>query len=352
MQVRAGIHSLFFCWGIFLCALLFGITNAVPASARATHNAIGSNDRYAALVVDADTGTVLHQENATKLRYPASLTKMMTLYLTFEAIDNGHLTMDQVLPVSAYAASRPRMNMNLHRGDRITVRDAILSLIVRSANDTAVVLAEAISGNEIAFARRMTARAANLGMKDTTFRNASGLPDNSQKTTAFDLARLAIALRRDFPQYYPLFSRTSFTYRGHVWEGHNHLTSFYPGADGLKTGFVNASGFNLVTSAKRGNTKLVGVVMGGDTARLRDRRMVTLLDFYFSKISGGVVNAAYAESPPATTRSAAGHHHHIHKAHAGARRRAHMQQAALHRKKSHHLPTEARNMRPEQHAAL
>jgi D-alanyl-D-alanine carboxypeptidase len=304
MQGNRTIHSL----SVYIITSLIVLICMMPllASAKVTRNNyakqnIGSNERYAALVVDANSGLVLHQENAGKLRYPASLTKMMTLYLTFEALQNNQLSMDSKIAVSPFAASRPRMNMGLRAGEQISVRDAVLSLIVRSANDTAVVLAEAISGNEAAFARKMTERAQNLGMTNTVFRNASGLPDNAQRTTAFDLARLAIALRRDFPEYYPLFSRTSFTYKGRVWAGHNRLTSNYPGADGLKTGFVNASGFNLVTSAKRGNTKLIGVVMGGNTARSRDNRMVALLDRYFQKVSGSVINTAYADERPAPT---------------------------------------------------
>jgi D-alanyl-D-alanine carboxypeptidase len=325
MQRNSTSHLFFSFIGLLFIFTLISCSSSSSASAKASRNAAGT-ERYAALIVDANTGTVLHQENAGKLRYPASLTKMMTLYLAFEALDKGRITMDQMLTVSSFAASRPRMNMGLRSGEKISVRDAILSLIVRSANDTAVVLAEAIGGNEPIFARNMTMRAQSLGMANTVFRNASGLPDNSQRTTAFDLARLAIALRRDYPQYYSLFSRTNFTYKGHVWEGHNRLTSNYPGADGLKTGFVNASGFNLVTSAKRGNAKLVGVVMGGETAKARDRRMVKLLDYYFQKITGQVMNTAYAAEPvsatPVSTRKK-------HKRHGSKKLRAANQQASL-----------------------
>lgn len=281
---------------LILVAILLCSTGGffTPALAKTSP---ANNPRYASLVVDADTGTVLHEENADKYRYPASLTKMMTLYLTFEALHQGTLQMDQMLPVSAFAASRPRMNMALRAGQKISVRDAVLSVIVRSANDSAVVLAEKIGGSESAFADIMTERAKTLGMMHTAYRNASGLPNPEQKTTAYDLARLAIALRRDFPEYYSLFSRTSFTYNNRVYQGHNRITSNYPGCDGLKTGFVNASGFNLVSSAKRGDTKVVAVVMGGQTAQSRDRQMVALLDKFLGRTSsseGTVISKAMA----------------------------------------------------------
>lgn len=273
----------------FLVACYMGLST--PASAKTSQKPT-ANPRYATLVVDANTGTVLHQENADKYRYPASLTKMMTLYLAFEAVKEGKLQMEQPLRVSAFAASRPKMNMGLRPGQKMTVEEAILSLIVRSANDSAVVLAEAISGSEPKFATKMTERARDLGMMHTAYRNASGLPDAAQKTTAYDLARLAIALRRDFPEYYPLFSRTNFTYNGTVYPGHNRITSNYPGCDGLKTGFVNASGFNLVSSAKRGETKVVAVVMGGQTARSRDQQMITLLDRFLGKAPAATTSIA------------------------------------------------------------
>lgn len=280
------------------------ISLSAPALAK-TSQKPAANPRYAALVVDANTGTVLHQENADKFRYPASLTKMMTLYLAFEAVKEGRLQMAQPLRVSAFAASRPRMNMGLRPGQKMTVEEAILSLIVRSANDSAVVLAEAISGSEAQFANKMTERARDLGMMHTVYRNASGLPDAQQKTTAYDLARLAIALRRDFPEYYPLFSRTNFTYNGTVYPGHNRLTSNYPGCDGLKTGFVNASGFNLVSSAKRGDTKVVAVVMGGQTASSRDKQMISLLDRFLGKAPAAATSSIAAKSKGITAEKAA-----------------------------------------------
>lgn len=240
--------------------------------------------KYAALVVDAQTGNIIYQENADRVRYPASLTKMMTLYLTFEALKKGRLKMNQTVAVSARAASQPPMRLGVRKGQRITVRDAMMSLIVKSANDTSVVLGEAIGGSETQFALLMTNKARKLGMNRTTFQNASGLHNGRQRTTAKDLAKLAIALQRDFPEYYPLFSRTSFTYKGRVYMGHNNVTKNYRGADGIKTGYIRASGFNLVSSAARDGKRLVGVVMGGNTAISRDRKMVQLLDLGFNKM--------------------------------------------------------------------
>ncbi|MFN7038331.1 MAG: D-alanyl-D-alanine carboxypeptidase family protein [Alphaproteobacteria bacterium] len=239
--------------------------------------------RNASLIVDSNTGTILHQENASKHRYPASLTKMMTVYLTFEALKSGKLNLNKELTVSKHAASMPKMNIGLRAGEKIKLKDALMATIIRSANDTSVVLAEAVSGCEIVFAKKMTERAHQIGMHHTLFKNASGLPNPAQKTTAYDMAKLAIALNRDFPEYYSFFSKTSFTFKGNTYHGHNNVTKNYPGATGLKTGYINASGFNLVTSAKRGNSKLIGVVLGGDTAQSRDKKMVALLDKYFSK---------------------------------------------------------------------
>lgn len=234
--------------------------------------------RYAALVVDANTGKVLYQQNAGALRYPASLTKMMTLYLTFDALKHGRMTLDTQMPVSAKAASQPQTNISLDEGDRLSMRTAIESLVVRSANDSSMVLAEAIGKTEWNFALMMTQKARELGMRNTVFRNPNGLPDNSQHTTAYDMAKLAIALRRDFPEYYHYFKKTSFTYNGVDYTGHNRVLARIEGADGLKTGFIRASGFNLVTSVKRGGVNLVGVVMGGSTAQARDNQMVSMLE--------------------------------------------------------------------------
>lgn len=251
------------------------------------------NSKYAALVIDANTGQVLHQDYAGALRHPASLTKMMTLYLTFRAIKHGRLAMDTPLKVSKRAARQPRSKLGLNAGDYIKVEDAIQSLVVLSANDIAVVLAEAIGGTEWKFANMMTTMAKRLGMTKTNFKNASGLHHPKQVTTAYDLARLAVALRRDYPEYYHYFARAKFVYRGNTYSSHNNVTKRYQGADGLKTGYINASGFNLVTSAERSGARLVGVVLGGRTSKRRDRQMVRLLDQYFYKIIQAKKNNTY-----------------------------------------------------------
>ncbi len=244
-----------------------------------------NSNRYAALVVNAETGDVLYQKNASKKVYPASLTKMMTLYLTFEALSEGRLKLHQHLPISLKASMQPKTKLWLKQNQKITTHDAIMGLIIHSANDAAVVLAEAIDGSEDKFASRMTEAARSLGMKNTTFMNASGLPNSEQLSTAYDMARLAIALRRDYPEYYGLFSRKSFRFNGHIIASHNRVLNRYQWADGLKTGFTNASGFNLVTSTSSPNGKLVGVVMGGPTAAVRDNHMINLLEYGYKKLN-------------------------------------------------------------------
>lgn len=236
-----------------------------------------ANPKYAAIVIDADTDQVLHEAHADAVRYPASLTKMMTLYLTFEALERGKLKLHQQLPVSARAASMPQTNLSLRKGYTIDVETAIKALIVRSANDVSVVLAEALGKTEWQFAVNMTSTARKLGMSKTTFRNANGLPDNRQTTTARDMARLGMALREDFPQYYHYFTTKSVRYKGRTYNTHNHVMKDYPGADGIKTGYINMSGFNLVTSVKRDGYSVVAVVMGGRTSRSRDAHMKDLL---------------------------------------------------------------------------
>lgn len=236
---------------------------------------------YAAIVVDQTTGEVIHERHADDQNYPASLTKMMTLYMAFSAIKNGRLKLDSSLAVSANASTQAPSKVGLKEGDTIRVEDAILALVTKSANDVAVVVAEALAGSEERFAEAMTKRARALGMTQTTFRNASGLPDSGQISSARDMARLAIALRRDFPSYYKYFSTASFDYNGLSFINHNKLLGRYDGVDGIKTGFTQASGFNLVASAERDGRRLVAVVMGGDTARQRDRQVMRLLDGAF-----------------------------------------------------------------------
>lgn len=233
---------------------------------------------YAALVMDAETGRVLSQHSADKPRYPASLTKMMTLYLLFEALDGKAVRLNTQMKVSPLAASRPPSRLGLKPGDTITVRQAILALITKSANDAATVVAERLAGSEARFAEKMTARARSLGMKRTTFRNASGLPDLSQVTTAHDMAILARALLRRFPHYYGYFAEDAFEYRGLRHINHNRLLGAYDGIDGIKTGYIHASGFNLVASAKRNGRRLIGVVFGASSPAERSHTMIALLD--------------------------------------------------------------------------
>jgi D-alanyl-D-alanine carboxypeptidase len=241
--------------------------------------------RYASIVVDADSGQVLHAVNADTRNYPASLTKMMTLYLVFEALEKGTLTLDQALPVSKRAAGMPPSKLGLDAGDTINVEDAILALTTKSANDVAVVLAEALGRTEIEFAKLMTKRAADLGMTRTTFRNASGLPNRAQKSTARDMVRLAQALMTSYPQYYHYFSATAFNYQGRTYRSHNRLLKGYEGTDGIKTGYTRASGFNLVSSVQRDGRRVIAAVFGGKTARSRDSHMVKLLDRSFTKLA-------------------------------------------------------------------
>ncbi len=238
----------------------------------------------ASIMIDADTGRVLNEDNADATTYPASLTKMMTLYLTFEALHAGKLRLDQALPVSAEAAAHAPTKLGLRPGDAIAVQDLILGLVTRSANDAAAVLAEGMAGSEWAFAGRMTNKARQLGMTRTVYRNASGLPDPGQLTTARDIAQLALSLYRDFPQEYHYFSTREFTFRGSVIPNHNHLLQSYEGADGIKTGYIRASGFNLAASAVRGGHRLIGVVMGGHSSSARDREMVAMLDHGFEEV--------------------------------------------------------------------
>ncbi|MBV9522124.1 MAG: D-alanyl-D-alanine carboxypeptidase [Alphaproteobacteria bacterium] len=254
--------------------------------------------KYASIIIDADSGAVLHEANADDLNYPASLTKMMTLYLLFEALDNGQVKLDDELPVSTHAANRAPSKLGLIPGDTVAVRDLMYGIVTKSANDAAAVVAEALAGSENAFAERMTLKARKLGMKNTVFHNASGLPEREpNRTTARDLATLARALYRDFPNHYPVFATREFTYRGAVMANHNHLMNSYPGMDGIKTGYINASGFNLAASAVRNNHRLIGVVMGGQSARARDARMAELLNTGFAMDGRDKVMVAKSVQP-------------------------------------------------------
>ena len=237
------------------------------------------------IIIDAQTGKVLSEHNADRPDYPASLTKMMTLYLAFGALEQGKISLDSEFVVSAHAARQAPSKLGLRPGQRIAVRDLILAIVTHSANDAAVTLAENLAGSESAFAQHMTATAHALGMTATTFRNASGLPMPPNMSTARDLATLARALWRDYPTEYHFFATEEFTYRGSVYETHNHLMASFAGMDGIKTGYIHASGFNLAASAVRNGRRLIGVIMGGSSARSRDLQMAGLLDDAFA---GGV----------------------------------------------------------------
>jgi D-alanyl-D-alanine carboxypeptidase len=239
-----------------------------------------TSKKYSAIVVDANSGSVLYQASSDATRYPASLTKMMTLYMLFEAMESGRVSRTTPIPVSDYARSRPPTKIGFKRGGSIDAESAILALVVKSANDVAVAIAEHLGGTEDNFAAMMTARARSIGMRSTVFRNASGLPDPAQVTTARDMALLGMALRKRFPQYYTYFSATSFSYRGRSIRGHNELIGGVQGVDGIKTGYIRASGYNVVTSASRGGRKIVAVVMGGESARARNANMEALIDRY------------------------------------------------------------------------
>jgi len=243
-----------------------------------------TTEKYAAIVVDTKSGEMLYGANINELRYPASLTKMMTLYLLFEAMDQGRVSRKDLIPVSRAAASRPPSKLGLKAGQSIPVDTAIRVLVVKSANDVASATAEFLgNGSEERFAQMMTAKARALGMSRTTFTNASGLPDSQQVTTAADMARLSIALRRQFPQYYGYFAQKEVTVAGRTIKGHNKAMDMIPGADGLKTGYTRASGFNLATSVNRGGKSVVGVVMGENTAAIRNARMAALMSAYMRK---------------------------------------------------------------------
>ena len=233
---------------------------------------------YAAIVIDSHSGKILHSRNADTYNYPASLTKMMTLLLVFEALNKGTLQLNRKLKVSSKASKQPASKLGLIAGQTITVEQAIRAISVKSANDVATVIAEELAGTETNFAKIMTKRAHQLGMKKTTFKNASGLPHKQQRSTARDMSILAQTLINKLPKYYNYFSIQSFVYKGKVFRNHNKLLQKYRGTDGIKTGYINASGFNLVASTKRDGTRLIGVVFGGKTANRRDRQMKKILN--------------------------------------------------------------------------
>jgi len=240
--------------------------------------------RTASIVVDFETGQVLHAVNPDTRNYPASLTKMMTLYVAFDAIKRGKLSMTQQLPVSKRAAAARPSKLGLAPGSTITTREAMLAMVTKSANDAAVVVAEAIAGSEYKFSRLMTQKAREIGMSKSNFRNASGLPNRRQLSTARDMATLAKHLLTDFPDHYGLFSTPEFEFNGQTYRNHNALLESYPGVDGMKTGYTRASGYNLVASARRNGHRVIGVVFGGRSSAARNARMRDLLDAAFAKL--------------------------------------------------------------------
>lgn len=251
--------------------------------------------RYASIVVDGNTGKVLHASRPDTRLYPASLTKIMTLYMLFEALNRGRVKMNTRIAISRRAAGQPPSRLGLRRGQTISVRDAAMALITKSANDVATAVAEHLGGSEIKFAIQMTKRAHRLGMKKTQFRNASGLPNRRQRSTARDMATLARAIQRDFPKYYSLFKTKTHRYKGRTLRNHNRLLGQYEGTDGIKTGYIRASGFNLVASVRRNGRHLIGVVFGGKSGKRRDKHMIKLLDRGFKKAR---VMVASHNAPP------------------------------------------------------
>lgn len=302
-----------------VCVLgLVTITTAIlfttdPADARRRHKKHrhhhtvqqSYNPSFASIIVDANSGATLTATNADSLRFPASLTKIMTLYLLFERLDTGKINLNTEMPVSAHAASQAPTKLGLRPGQKIRVEDAIKGLVTRSANDAAAVIAEFIGGDEDDFARMMTRKARSLGMTRTVYRNASGLPNSDQVTTARDQSTLGRAIQDRFPRYYRYFATASFNYRGRNIRNHNHLLGKVEGVDGIKTGYTRASGFNLVTNLRRGNRHLVGVVMGGRSYSSRDAIMRNLLAENLDKASGRRTVAAIAERSSTEANAAA-----------------------------------------------
>jgi D-alanyl-D-alanine carboxypeptidase len=259
---------------------------------------------YAGIVVDAKTGKVLYSEDADSPRYPASLTKMMTLYLTFEALEAGKVAKDTPVPFTKHASSEPPSKLGVRAGQTITVEQAIQALVTRSANDAATALGEFLGGSEDRFARIMTSKARALGMTRTTYRNANGLPNDAQMTTARDQARLGMALRQHFPQYYAYFSTRSFRFGKQVIGNHNRLLGSVRGVDGIKTGYTRAAGFNLVTSAQADGRSIVGVVLGGKSGGARDAQMRALVAKYMPAASRSGSGNLVAETQDAPTLTA------------------------------------------------
>ncbi len=274
--MKSGLSYISFTTWIAAFLLTCAASGFAPAAA---------NSKYAALVIHADTGDILFDKYSTQRRFPASLTKMMTLYLLFEEVESGRLSLDSSMKVSRYAASMPASDLGLQTGEKITVEQAIDALVIKSANDVAVVVAEKIGGSEKGFAKKMTNRAWAMGMRSTQFRNASGLPNRKQYTTARDLAVLSQRIMQDFPQYWSYFQKSSFVWKSKTYKSHNKLIGKFNGADGLKTGYTRMSGYNLATSVARGDNRLIGIVLGGRSTRTRDAHMKKIIDQAYSTIA-------------------------------------------------------------------
>lgn len=286
--------------GILVLALVFTLCFATDADAKArtkkttgksrtrVHRSLPapavSSETYADIVIEANSGRILHEVSGTSIRHPASLTKMMTLYLAFQAIENGVIRLDTPLSVSAKAAGQSPTKLGLKAGQTVRAYDAIMGLVTQSANDAAVVLAEAMGGTTERFAEMMVVQARALGMRRTIFQNPNGLPDPEQITCARDMAILGYALIYHYPGFYPYFGHNSFVYKGRSYNNHNNLMKRYEGMDGIKTGYIRASGFNLVASAVRGETRLIAAIFGGRSAASRDNQMAELLDNGFSVV--------------------------------------------------------------------
>jgi D-alanyl-D-alanine carboxypeptidase len=284
-------------------ATLAGVAVLIVCLAAAGATEARADSRHAAFVVDANSGRVLHAANADARRFPASLTKLMTLYIVFEQIEAGRLNASTPIRISAQAASVPPSKLGLDPGDTIPLSAAIRALVTKSANDVAVAVAEHISGTEAAFARAMTAKARQLGMRATVFRNAHGLPDPEQVTTARDIATLSLALYDHFPQHARVFATRQFNYAGSAYRNHNTMLGSFEGMEGIKTGYTRASGFNLSASVRRNGQHVVAVVMGGRTAQARNAEMRTLLTRSLTRAvatkSRRPVQIARAEPAPA-----------------------------------------------------
>lgn len=273
------------------------------ADARRRPKATGDNNKYAAFVMDAASGQVLYQSNADKPLHPASLTKIMTLLMVFEALNNGKLSLRDRVVISRHAATMPPSKLGLKPGSSIRVQDAIYAVVTKSANDISAALAEKVGGSESRFASLMNARAAELGMTQTHFVNASGLHHPRQKSSARDMAKLARFVINTYPDYYRYFSKKNFSYAGYNYHNHNRLMETYKGMDGMKTGYTNPSGFNLVASAVRGNRRVIGVVFGGRSAQSRNTHMASLLDQGFAKLKNQPeILVARADTPPAVPK--------------------------------------------------